>query len=386
MISKKINNFNKGVIVLGAHVQALGIVRIFGRLNYSVIVLDNTIFNLAKYSKYCNGFYKIQDSELLESILNFKSLNLFSNYIIFPTNDFHVELLSKNKKLLEPFFYVAIDNWKRVSIFHNKINAYNLARELNVPFPKSYFPLKIQDIDKIEIDFPCIIKPAIMHSFFAETRKKVFICRDRESLMKNYMSAIQIIPQNEIIIQEIIPGKSENQFSAAFLFLNGKSYVNLVATRMRQHPIDFGNATTYAETVHIPLLLEYGEKILLASNYNGICEVEFKMDERDKEYKFLEVNTRTWKWHSISNKAKTPFLELFAKHLTGEQINESKGYEDAAFMHYITDFPTRIKLFIRNEKFWNRKLKNCENAIFARDDFKPWIVEKIFLPYFIFKR
>ncbi len=48
----------KGVIVLGGHVQGLGIIRIFGKNNISCILLDNTKINIARHSKYCNAFYK----------------------------------------------------------------------------------------------------------------------------------------------------------------------------------------------------------------------------------------------------------------------------------------------------------------------------------------
>ena len=53
-----------GAIVLGGHVQGLGIVRILGRDNIPVIVIDNTKANLAKHSKYCHKFYRIKDDLL----------------------------------------------------------------------------------------------------------------------------------------------------------------------------------------------------------------------------------------------------------------------------------------------------------------------------------
>jgi predicted ATP-grasp superfamily ATP-dependent carboligase len=155
---------------------------------------------------------------------------------------------------------------------------------------------------------------------------------------------------------------------------------------MRQHPLDFGNATTYAETIDIPELKQYAERILLAADYNGLCEVEFKMDERDNQYKFLEVNTRTWKWHSIANKAETPFLKQFYLYLNGTEITPVNGFKKTSFFHLITDIPIRIKLLLAGFSYWNRVVSPVENAVYTADDLKPWIMEKLYLPYLIFSR
>ena len=41
-----------GIIIIGGHVQALGIMRIFGEENIPVIICDNQKFNICKHSKY----------------------------------------------------------------------------------------------------------------------------------------------------------------------------------------------------------------------------------------------------------------------------------------------------------------------------------------------
>jgi predicted ATP-grasp superfamily ATP-dependent carboligase len=155
---------------------------------------------------------------------------------------------------------------------------------------------------------------------------------------------------------------------------------------MRQHPLDFGNATTYAETIDLPIIKNYAEKILRAAEFNGICEVEFKRDERDGYYKFLEVNPRTWKWHAISNEANTPFLILFYNWLRGKEIIPEDGFKEASFVHLLTDIPTRAKLLLRGEKYWCRVRRPVENAVWSASDPKPWLFEKIYLIYFIFYR
>ena len=155
---------------------------------------------------------------------------------------------------------------------------------------------------------------------------------------------------------------------------------------MRQHPIDFGNATTYAETVDAPELKAFAEQILSAANYNGLCEVEFKMDSRDNQYKFLEVNTRTWKWHTIANKAETPFVLTYFNFLTGKKVNKTTTFKHATFRHLITDFPIQLKLWKKGFDYAFRKESNLEHAVYDPKDWKPWLMEKLLLPILIFSR
>jgi len=382
----KIKNKQIGAIVIGGHIQGLGIARILGRENVPVIVFDKTNLTIARFSKYCIEFHLVSNDDLIKKLKDFKNKNLFEGWVIYPTSDAHVELLSKHKMQLEPYFKITTDSWNSISIFYNKIKTYQLAKELEIPIAATFFPRELNDLESINVSFPCIIKPAVMHNFYEKTKQKVFICNDLNQLKSFYIKASTIIPKEEIIIQEIIQGPSKNQFSACFLFLNKQTYVWLTACRMRQHPIDFGNATTYAETIDIPELKSFAEKILIASDYNGICEVEFKLDSRDNQYKFLEVNTRTWKWHTIANKAETPFVKSYFDFLNGHEINKTEHFKAATFRHLITDFPIQIKLWSKGFDYAFRKKKNCEHAVYDPKDLKPWIMEKILLPILIFTR
>lgn len=372
-----------GIIVLGGHVQGLGILRILGRDNIPGVVVDSTRKNLARHSKFCRSFFCVKDDDLLTFLLHSSNVKAFHNWCIFPTNDYHVRLLSYNKEKLSKYYSITVDSWDVVEKFYNKKNTYQLALSLKIPIPETWYPESKYDLIHNKISFPCIIKPAIMHDFYKKVKKKVFICSNYEELTSQYEKALTIIPKEEVIIQEIIPGPSKNQYSACFLFLNGQSYISLTACRMRQHPIDFGSATTYAEAVDIPEIRVYAERLLKVSRYNGLCEVEFKKDARDGCYKFLEVNTRTWKWHSIANKTGTPFLKAYFNYLNGLGIKSHSGFKIASFTHFATDFPIRMQLLLKGYKYWNRKVRPCEHAVWSREDLKPWVYEKLYLIHFI---
>ena len=376
----------RGVIVLGGHVQALGIVRIYGRMGIPVIVLESTSKCIARHSKYCQRFFKVNEDKIEDFLLSSDFAISFFNWVIFPTNDMHVKVLSINKVRLEQNYIVSTDKWESVREFHNKKRTYQLAEKIGVPIPATFYPESNKDLVWLDIKYPCIIKPAVMYDFYRRTRKKVLLCRNLEELKVNYAKALGVIPAEEILIQEVIPGGGRNQYSACFLYLEGKSFLHLTACRMRQHPINFGNATTYAEITFMPKLIEYGERLLKAANYNGVCEVEFKLDARDNLFRLLEVNPRTWKWHSIANKANTPFLPLYYNYLIGKIIEPVNSLEYASFCHYTTDLPVRFLLLLKGSNYWNRLVKPVEKAIWSKSDPWPCFYEKLYLVRYLMER
>lgn len=183
------------------------------------------------------------------------------------------------------------------------------------------------------------------------------------------------------MVQEIIPGNSEHQYSVGMFYNKDRSYNHIVARRKRQSPPDFGTGTTYAETVENPELVVYAEKILGEAGYFGICEVEFKYDTRDRKYKFLEVNARIWRWHSIAEGASIPFLLSLYQFLTSGKPIVKSDYLESAWRDDIRDIPTIYKLKRRKEyKKCNKK--KTVHAVFNIRDIKPLIIQILSIPYY----
>lgn len=380
---KKMDNL--GVIVLGGHVQGLGIIRIFGENNIPCILLDDTSINIARHSRYCLQFFKYSKGKLLDYLFDFSRKREYRNWLLIPTNDYQVEVLSKNKNELEKFYKVGTDDWEVVEKCYNKILTYQIALDSKIDIPHTYFPKNIDDLDNASIKYPCIIKPAVMYKFYSKLKKKVLKCHDKAELIENYKMALEIISSDEIIVQEIIPGDSENQYSACFLYDGDKPLVSLAARRKRQHPIDFGNATTFAETVFDYRLVEISKTFLNKINYKGICEVEFKYDIRDGKYKLLEINPRTWKWHYIAKATGSDFLVGLYQNIYYRQKIEQNKWPTASWQHLLTDYPIILKLRKRKQKHEEMK-RNTVYAVFSLSDIRPFVFEKIYLPFLITRR
>src|SRR5438046_256844 len=89
---------------------------------------------------------------------------------------------------------------------------------------------------------------------------KAWVAEDRGSLLKRYDEASALLPSETLIIQEMVPGGGEAQFSYAALCKDGRSLASVVARRTRQFPRDFGQFSTYVETIDAPEIVEPAER------------------------------------------------------------------------------------------------------------------------------
>lgn len=378
----------KGAIVLGGHVQGLGIIRILGRNGIPCFVLDTTSINIAKHSKHCTKFIKYdQNQNFIQLLIDLNKRYDLSDWLLIPTDDNYVRILSQNKNILNNYYKVSVDDWDVVVKFYNKRITYQLINELDIDMPKTYFPNSLEELKNVDVDYPCIIKPAVMHKLHSTIGEKVLVCNNKKELVTNYKKVLSYIPEDEVIVQQIIPGNSNNQYSACFFFDRTKPLVSLVARRKRQYPLDFGKCSTFAETIIDTDLLETAKKILSKAGYWGLCEVEFKKDVRDGNYKFLEVNPRTWKWHSISNKSGSPFLMSLYNYLYYNEPIVKNDWNDCCWKDLVTDtaviFMTLFKLKELPPLFKN---KNVSYSVFDTSDIKPFLFEVLYTPYLFVKR
>lgn len=378
-------NKELGVIILGGHVQGYGIVKVFGEIGVPSVVIERNKKNLAKHSKYCIRSHVCSYDEVIDLLIKFKKENKYHNWLLFPTDDYYVKTLSIHKDRIDDYYFNTVPSWDIINKVYNKWNAYEIVKSIVVPIPKTLIAtgnLESQ-IESADITFPCILKPVVMLDFYRNFKKKVFVCNSISELKDNLRIANYYIPSDQMLVQEIIYGNSFNQYSVGVFYFNKKRINTVVARRKRQHPPDFGNATTFAETVKNDLLVDYTDRILSEIDYFGICEVEFKYDSSDKVYKFMEVNPRTWKWHILADKAGVPLLQNIYNYFHKQTFIPDKSYKDTSWQDVITDTFIRLKYL---NKEHTKDLNNCVQAVFNLKDIKPFIMQIIYILHYFFNR
>lgn len=386
----------KGAVVIGGHVQGLGLVRMLGSKKIPVVVMDTTGYNVARFSKYCTRFIKMP-GDIFESEQKFcdflKAKNHQYNlqgWLLFPTDDQTVAYVSRHKRELSDDYTIWTPAWDVVERCYNKKLTYSLAKKIGIPIPESYFPEGLSDVRAIgdQIQYPAIIKPAVMHTFYTQTRCKAILVHAREELEEQYRDVARIIPPSEIIIQEIIPGSPEHLYSFGSFFKDRGIIASIVGRRSRQIPMDFGKASTFVELVDIAEIRSLSLKLLDALGYYGLSEVEFKYDTRDGTFKLLEINPRTWKWHSLALLSGLNLPYLLYCDMNGEdysrELHVSEKMSEGKWIDEYTDLYVSMKeVFQRNMTLHQYIGTLTGHKVFgsiSSDDPLPFLAETAMIP------
>src|SRR5207237_300428 len=139
--------------------------------------------------------------------------------------------------------------------------------------PLSFYPINAAELERWDCRFPVILKPTVHDVPNAFTRAKAWRADDRAALMARYKDAAALVAAQHVVVQELIPGGGESQFSYAAVWQKGRPLAALVARRTRQYPLEFGYTSTFVETVHNAQVKDAAERFLAALDFSGLVEI-----------------------------------------------------------------------------------------------------------------
>jgi len=318
---------NINVIFLGAGPTALAGIREVGEAGIQTYAIGLNPYETALFSKYTKKLgYANPEKEpekLLQILDSFKYTKDTINILI-PTGDESIEFLSKNKDKLKNKFIFSLLKNDISELILNKEKFADLCEKVEIPAPKTWTSnSKISLEEWAEtVMYPCFV---------------VFTANFKEDY-----------------VEQIFTGR-----------------------KIRQYPVNFGT-TTCAISENIEEIKEYSIRLLKHINYNGVCDVEFKYDNRDNLYKIIEVNART--------SGKKPLLaSIYTMANINKSLEEISEKEGVVWLFPIRDIPAILKL---NNKLQNFKIyfkKNKVWCIFDKKDPFPFFMYFFEMIYKLYK-
>jgi predicted ATP-grasp superfamily ATP-dependent carboligase len=382
-----------GALVVGGDHPGLGVARSLGRRGIPVFVIDDQE-SISSFSRYATRVVKVKDirdeQKTVESVLEIGWRYDLKDWVLFPTRDETVAAFSRYRDKLAEFFKVPTPSWETIRWAWDKKNTYELAEKLDIPSPKTFNPRNATELPALYSKLPLAIKPAVKENFFYATGAKAWRAETVDQLHQLYDRASRQISPHEILLQEIIPGDGTHQVSYCAFFRDGQAHSVLTARRARQHPHEFGRAATYVESIALPAIEELSERFLKAINYYGLVEVEFKRDPRDGQYKLLDVNARTWGFHTLGYPAGVDFPFLIYADQLGIKVESCRAKPGIGWLRLMTDAPTALSGICCGHltvKAYLRSLRSTRiESVFCKEDPLPSLAEVLLLPYLIVKK
>jgi D-aspartate ligase len=382
-----------GAVVIGGEHPGLGIARSLGRRGIPICVIDDQ-HSVSQFSKYVARVVRVKDlrdeQNTVDSVMEVGQRYGLKGWVLFPTRDETVAAFSRHRDRLAEFFRVTTASWDSVKWAWDKKNTYDRAAELGIPVPRTYNPRNEAELADLYNRLPLAIKPAVKENFFYATGAKAWRAETPDQLDDLFRRATRQIRPEEVLIQEIIPGDGQRQYSYCAFFRDGEAKSTLVAKRLRQHPREFGRAATYVETIEHAEIEELSERFLKAIDYYGLVEVEFKQDPRDGQFKLLDVNARTWGFHSIGTPAGVDFPYLLYADQLGKPVDHCRARAGVGWLRLVTDLPTVASDLWDGEldfrSYWRTLKRTRVESVFCLQDPLPSVAEVLMLPYLVTKK
>jgi D-aspartate ligase len=367
-----------GVLVVGGALGSLALVRDLGRNGVPVAVLadDHPLPGLSRYTKKRLTWPGPLMLDAASELLRLGRRHALEGWLVVPGADADVRLIAREKARLSPFFRVESPGWDSLELLCDKARLYERAQSLGLKIPRTYRAASLDTLSELDCRFPVVIKPAMRLSKNRLTMAKAWRADDRDTLRRLYAAALREMGQDAVVVQELIEGGGEAQFSYAAYWRDGRPVTELTARRTRQFPLDFGHSSTFVETCEVPELAPIAHALLAPLGFSGLVEIEFKRDRRDGGFAILDVNPRPWSWFGLCSAAG---VDLAADMLGIKDRGAVSQPRAASWLNVNRDLAAALHAMIRGDIRISDYLRSFRHPVamssFAIDDPLPGLVE-----------
>jgi D-aspartate ligase len=370
-----------GAVILGGTHGALSVARSLGRKGIPVVLVtdDHPLPRLSRYVRRSFGWPGALSPQAADWLITFATGHDLQNWLLIPCADAEVKCVAEHIARLRSVFTVASSGWADLQKVCDKQLLAKTAAAAGIGSPRDYRVRSEDDAARVEVQFPVVLKPAMRMERNAFTTSKAWRANSRDQLRQLYREAALLVGHDNVVVQELIPGGGEAQFSYAALWQGNAPIAEMTARRTRQYPIEFSYTSTFVEVVDNDAVRIAGRKLLSSIGFDGLVEIEFKFDARDGSYKVLDVNPRAWSWLALGEDAGLNLPVLMRDIALGKAVEPAQARSGHAWVHLSRDIVVATQLVLRGQlkvgEYFRMFRQKLSFAALAWDDPLPGILE-----------
>lgn len=359
----------------------LGIARTAGRLGIRVHWIDGGAWAPAALSRYVRGRFFLDVREpvqvLIERLLGYGRW-IGGRPILIPIDDMAADFVDEQAAVLREHFLFPDQPPGLAQMLSNKREMHFLCKKTGVPTPEAAFPrsrAEVADFGDVAL-YPVVLKRIAWLPEHRDQMKSVSIVENRKELLEEY-ETMATPGEPNVMLQEYIPGGAESVWMFNGYFANdSECLAGFTGKKIRQAP-----PFTGATALGICLKNETVEKITLEFmrniGYRGIVDMGYRYDERDGQYKLLDVNPRlgaTFRLFVDSNGMDV--VRALYLDLTGQPVRRGVPREGRKWIVEQSDLMSSLQYVYMGKLTpveWVSSLRGIEEAAwFAPDDPMPF--------------
>lgn len=280
-------------VILSHGPGGLGAIRSLARFGVRVTALLFEESDTAKYSRYADAVIDVaraddeqRDTRMLDALRDLPC----EGAAILTTSDVGVSFLSRNRDELSRKFRFTLPKTDLVDALNDKSREVALVGSLGFALPKTVTELPADyALLSQELRFPIIFKPHsfVEHNLFPKKNEVVSNTVALERFYSEWSHAL-----HGLLAQEVIPGPVSYSWVCSCTYDQSSNLLDcLTRQKFRTIPPEFGTST-YSECRSNENIVQLARDLGKRLSYVGHAGIEFRWDDRDGEYKYIELNPR----------------------------------------------------------------------------------------------
>jgi len=284
-----------GLAGLSLHHGALGAMRSAGRLGIPVFHLSRGRRSPIDRSRYSRGGLTVPPDadrqRMLETLQGFAVEH--GPMILLAVDDVSAMFVADHGDALSDLFLFPRPPSGLPRALASKRAMHELCLEHEISTPLVAFPESEAEVGEhaARAAFPVVAKRIDVSQPAAPSAPNVLVARDPDELLIAYRQMESPRLPN-VMLQEYVPGSSQaNWMFNGYFDSRSECLVSFTGQKARQSPPDAG-ATTLGTCRTNAVLAETTTRFMKAVGYRGIVDADYRLDDRDGQYKLLDVNPR----------------------------------------------------------------------------------------------
>jgi predicted ATP-grasp superfamily ATP-dependent carboligase len=373
---------------MDVNLQALKVIRSLGRDGIRVIGVVPKKSRWEHSSRYCEirecGHAGDNDDNLLDFFVQLAE-ETGDAPVLIPMQDDNVLFVARNHDELKKHYRFQLPAPDIAEGLVSKSGTHELAAAAGVLQPQTFRVDSGHDAESLvgKITYPALIKPVFSRSWqTAEVQKrvrgKVVVVENDAQLLDSCRGLSRI--DNRLVVQEMIPGPDSNLvYYIGYFDENSDPLASFVGVKERVIPVHFGSAS-FVTSRYDQRVIDLSTQFMKRIRYKGHVGIEYKYDDRDDEYKLIEVNVRFGLWDGLPAICGIDFARINYDYLLGHAVPCSRRFDDG--IKWIS-FERDVRAFVKYRREdglsfrdWLGSISTGRRdfAVFALDDPLPFVL------------
>jgi predicted ATP-grasp superfamily ATP-dependent carboligase len=330
------------------HSGGVAAIRTLGRLGIPVYAITEDRLTPAAVSRYCTGRFVwqatgLEDPVVLTAQLREIGRRLGKRSVIVPMDDEAAVLIAEYAAELSEYFLFPPVDPSLPRALASKQKLYEMCRRHGIPAPVTSCPATGSELAAFAASatFPVVVKnaepwvrrraPVVSHSAVLHSADELLAITPAKDEAPN------------VIVQEYIPREhAEDWFVHLYCDDGSNCLLTFTGLKVRSWPPHTG-ATASAYAVPNDVLANLAERLCKEIGFQGIADLDWRLDKRDGQYKLVDFNPRVGNQFRLFETAEgVDVVRALHLDLTGRPVPASPQLGGRRIVVEHIDLPARL--------------------------------------------